>query len=47
MNVDPPSPFSDSEHPPFLKSWSRLYGLVLVELAILIVLFYAFMKAFE
>jgi hypothetical protein len=33
--------------PPFWKSWRRLYGLVLVELAVLIVLFYALTKAFE
>ena len=32
---------------PFLGSWRRLYGVVLVELVILILLFYLFTKAFE
>lgn len=33
--------------PPAFKSWSRLYTLVLAELAFLILLFYLFMKVFE
>ena len=33
--------------PPFMGSWKRLYGVVLVELGLLILLFYLFTKAFE
>jgi hypothetical protein len=32
---------------PIFKSWFRLYAVVLGELAILIVLFYLFTRAFE
>jgi hypothetical protein len=35
------------DHVPWLRSWPRLYALVLGELAILVVLFYLFTKAFE
>lgn len=35
------------EPPPFGGSWRRLYALVLLWLAVLIVLFYIFTKAFE
>jgi len=37
----------ERERPPFLGSWRRLYGLVLLNLAILILVFYLFTKAFE
>jgi hypothetical protein len=37
----------DEGKPPFVSSWNRLYVLVLVNLLVLIGLFYAFMKAFE
>ena len=37
----------DESKPPFFSSWNRLYILVLVNLLVLIGLFYAFMKAFE
>jgi hypothetical protein len=33
--------------PPFLGTWRRLYTLVLVYLAVLIVLFYTFTRAFS
>jgi len=33
--------------PPLVSSWRNLYALVLVNLVVLIALFYAFMKAFE
>ncbi len=38
---------SDPEKPPIFKSWGRLYAAVLVNLAVLIALFYLFTKAFE
>lgn len=37
----------DQEKPPILSSWKRLYTVVLLNLALLIVLFYLFTKAFE
>ena len=37
----------DEGNPPFFSSWRSLYVLVLVNLVVLIGLFYAFMKAFE
>lgn len=33
--------------PPFLGSWKKIYSLVLIELIILIALFYLFTKAFS
>jgi hypothetical protein len=33
--------------PPMLVSWRRLYTVVIAELAVLILLFYLFTKAFE
>lgn len=33
--------------PPIGKSWARLYGIVLAFLAVQIVIFYVFTKAFE
>jgi hypothetical protein len=35
------------EPPPFLGRWSRVYAMVLIYLACLIAVFYAFTKAFE
>lgn len=37
----------DEEKPPILSSWKRLYAVVLLNLALLIVLFYLFSKAFD
>ena len=36
----------DPEPPPFLDRWGRLYALVLVWLAFLIILFYGFTRYF-
>jgi hypothetical protein len=33
--------------PPIGKTWRRLYTIVLLNLAVLIAIFYAFTKAFE
>jgi len=38
---------TDEGRPPLVSSWNRLYALVLVNLAVLIAVFYAFTKAFE
>lgn len=38
-NADPP--------PPIGRTWGRLYAAVLIVLAVLVVIFYAFTKAFE
>jgi len=37
----------DEGNPPFFSSWKSWYVLVLVNLVVLIGLFYAFTKAFE
>jgi len=37
----------DNEKPPFFKSWKRLYAVVLLNLIVLIILFYLFTKAFQ
>jgi hypothetical protein len=42
-----PSPEPPDEPPPPGGRWSTLYGVVLGSLAVLILLFYAFTKAFE
>jgi len=36
----------DSERPPFLGSWRRVYTFVLIYLACLILAFYAFTRIF-
>jgi hypothetical protein len=36
-----------TEHPPIGKTWPRLYAAVLIMLALEVVLFYVFTKAFE
>lgn len=37
----------DEGKPPLVSSWRNLYVLVLLNLVVLIALFYVFMKAFE
>lgn len=36
-----------NEPPPFGRSWTMLYAAVLINLAVLILLFYLFTKVFE
>ena len=36
-----------ADQPPFFRSWSTIYTLVLSFLALLIVLFYVFMKVYS
>jgi len=38
---------NDEGKPPLVSSWRNLYILVLVNLGVLIAVFYAFTKAFE
>ncbi|MBN1223129.1 MAG: hypothetical protein JXB23_07750 [Candidatus Aminicenantes bacterium] len=38
---------TDREKPPILSSWNRLYAAVLLNLALLIGLFYLITKVFE
>ena len=40
-------PSAGEDPPPFGRSWRNLYAAVLVNLALLILLFYAFTKAFS
>ena len=35
------------EKPPVFKSWNRFYAAVLINLAVLIILFYTFTRLFE
>ena len=37
----------DQEKPPIFSSWNRWYAVVLLNLAVLIILFYLFTKAFD
>ncbi|MCC6365821.1 MAG: hypothetical protein IT165_20080 [Bryobacterales bacterium] len=37
---------ADEEPPPFLGTWERVYGAVVIYLAMLIVLFYTFSAIF-
>jgi len=37
----------NDDKPPIGKTWANLYAAVLINLALLIVLFYAFTRAFE
>ncbi len=37
----------DQEKPPIFSSWNRWYAIVLLNLVVLIVLFYLFTKTFE
>jgi len=36
-----------SDPPPFLKSWGQIYTIVVGELALLVLLFYLFSRAFR
>jgi len=45
--AEAPEPVGPDEPPPFLGSWGRLYAIVLLELIVLIALFYSFTKAFR
>lgn len=36
-----------SDLPPFLKSWGQIYTIVVGELALLVLLFYLFSRAFR
>jgi hypothetical protein len=36
-----------NDTPPIGKTWPRLYAAVLLTLAVLVILFYAFTRAFE
>ncbi len=40
------TPRASDERPPFGRSWTALYAVVLVNLAVLVVLFYLFTRAF-
>lgn len=40
----PERPRDTDEAPPFLKTWPRVYAMVLLYLAVLIVCFYAFTR---
>lgn len=48
MGIEPEYKKKDEQDkPPFFSSWKKLYMLVLLNLAVLIVLFYLFMKTFD
>lgn len=51
MSPETPAETSENQQQPDdrppLGSWSRMYALVLANLALLIVLFYAFTRAFD
>lgn len=38
---------TSEDPPPILRAWSRLYALVLIELALCILLFYLFERVFS
>jgi len=38
---------SKEETPPFFSSWNKLYAIVFITFAVLVILFYIFTKAFE
>jgi hypothetical protein len=46
-NASHAEPKAADEAPPFGRSWTTLYALVLAFLAVLIVLFYLFTRAFR
>lgn len=46
MNDEPLQKEVVDEPPPFLGTWPRVYAMVIVFLALLIVLFYLFARAF-
>jgi len=39
--------FDENEKPPIMKSWSRLYWAVILNLVFWLTLFYIFRKVFE
>jgi hypothetical protein len=38
---------NEDSPPPFFKNWSTAYGIVFLNLVVLVLLFYLFTKAFE
>lgn len=40
-------PTSLSDLPPFLRSWRRIYSIVVGELALLVLLFYLFSRVYQ
>jgi hypothetical protein len=46
-NRPPEKTENEQERPPFFSSWRRLYAAVLLNLALQILLFYLFAKAFN
>ena len=47
MNKDFKQTEKSEDEPPLLGSWNKLYGVVALSLAIMVLLFYIFTKAFE
>ena len=47
MKKTPPAPPEEEAPPPFGRSWRMLYAAVLVWLALLVILFYQFTRAFR
>ena len=45
-NADIPQKHADDDPPPVLGTWTNVYKFVVVFLAVLIAIFYAFTKAF-
>jgi hypothetical protein len=45
--IAPPHPAADDERPPFFGSWSALYAVVLVYLALLITFLYIFSRSYS
>lgn len=43
----PRRPPPEEDRPPFGRSWNVLYAIVVLHLAVLILLFYVFTKAFS
>jgi hypothetical protein len=46
-NQHPEKTDNEQDRPPIFSSWNRLYVVLLLNLAIQVILFYLFMKAFE
>ena len=44
---DIPQEINDEGRPPVFSSWNRVYAAVLLNLAVLIVMFYLFSKMFD
>ena len=47
MNDETRKHSQEEEPPPFGRSWRALYAVVLLNLAVLVVLFYLFTRAFR